>query len=203
MSFPRTQTIEIASVDGSVHTTLSLPTNTLVLQDAHTAIGTLDPLKAFGQSGFGKLQMRPVAQDGTAGDWTPLGTLVRTPVITAVHCTTTDAPTCTVDGSNFFLVQTFGADKSLGKPADVPTGFADGSFTVPTPADGATLYFKLRDDPNAVAMVTLPNPVAKPAAPADAAPAAAAPADAPAPAAAPTPTPAPAVAPAVAAPPSK
>lgn len=168
--FPRTQTIEIATVDGSVKTSLSLTGNTLVLQDDHTAIGTLDPLKAFGQSAFGKLQMRPVAQDGTAGDWTPLGTLVRTPVITAVHCTTADAPTCTVDGSSLFLVQTFGAAKDFAKPAEVPSGFADGNFAVPTPADGATVYFKLRDDPSAVGAVTLPTPVAKGAAPAPPAP---------------------------------
>jgi hypothetical protein len=191
--FPRTQTIEIAAVDGSVKTKLSLAENNLVLQDAHTAIGTLDPLKAFGQSAFGKLQMRPVAEDGTAGDWTPLGTLVRTPVITAVKCTTADAPTCNVEGNNLFLVQTFGAAKDFAKPADVPTGFADAGFAVPTPGDGTTLYLKLRDDPSGVATVTLPEPLQKVAAPAESpAPAASAPApagDAPKPEAAKTPPP--------------
>ncbi|HEY1741805.1 MAG TPA: hypothetical protein VGG18_01475 [Granulicella sp.] len=161
--FPRSQTIEVSTVDGSVHTTLSFAANDLILQDEHTAIATLDPLKAFGQSAFGNLQMRPVAEDSTPGDWTPLGTLVRTPQITAIHCTTSDAPTCTVDGNNFFLVQSFGATKDFAKPADVPTGFAESTFAVPTPADGTTLYLKLRDDPNAVATVTLPTPVQKPA----------------------------------------
>jgi hypothetical protein len=187
--FPRTQTIEVATADGSVHTTLSFAANNLILQDEHTAIATLDPLKAFGQSAFGNLQMRPVAEDSTPGDWTPLGTLVRTPKITAIHCTTSDAPSCTVDGNNFFLVQSFGATKDFAKPVDVPTGFADSTFTVPTPADGTTLYLKLRDDPNAVATVTLPAPVQKPAV--ATAPTAQAPAPAPAPdatpAAAPTP----------------
>jgi hypothetical protein len=159
--FPRTQTIEVATADGSAHTSLSFAANNLVLQDEHTAIATLDPLKAFGQSAFGKLQMRPVAGDGTPGDWTPLGTLVRTPQITAIHCTTAGAPTCTVDGSNFFLVQSFGAAKDFAKAADVPTGFAENTFTVPTPADGTTLYLKLRDDPNVVATVALPMPIQK------------------------------------------
>jgi hypothetical protein len=158
-AFPRAQTIEVATVDGSVHTTLSLATNNLVLQDEHTAVATLDPLKAFGQSAFGKLQMRPVAADGTPGNWTPLGVLVRAPQITAIHCTSADAPTCTVEGSNLFLVQSFGATKDFARPADVPTGFAENNFTVPTPADGATLYLKLRDDPSAVATVTLPTPL--------------------------------------------
>jgi hypothetical protein len=161
-TFPRTQTIEVATVDGSVHTTLSLATNNLVLQDDHTAVATLEPLKAFGQSAFGKLQMRPVAEDGTPGNWTPLGVLVRAPQITAIHCTTADAPTCTVDGSNLFLVQSFDATKDFAKPTDVPTGFAENNLTVPTPADGATLYLKLRDDPTSVATVTLPTPIQKP-----------------------------------------
>ena len=161
--FPRKQTIEVATVGGSVHTSLSLADNNLVLQDEHTAIATLDPLKAFGQSAFGKLQMRPVAEDGTPGDWTPLGTLVRTPQITAIHCTTADAPTCTIDGSGLFLVRSFSAGKDFAKLAEVPTGFAENTFTVPTPADGTTLYLKLRDDPDAVATVTLPTPIQKPA----------------------------------------
>lgn len=161
--FPRTQTIEVATANGSVHTSLSLATNNLVLQDDHTAVATLEPLKAFGQSGFGKLQMRPVTSDGTPGDWTPLGTLVRVPEITAIRCTSADALTCIVDGSEFFLVQSFAAAKDFTKPTDVPNGFAEDNFTVPTPADGATLYLKLRDDPSTVATVTLPTPIQKPA----------------------------------------
>jgi hypothetical protein len=160
-AFPSAETIEVATADGSAHTSLSFADNSLVLQDEHTAIATLDPLKAFGRSAFGKLQMRPVAEDGTPGDWTPLGTLVRTPQITAIHCTTADAPTCTIEGSDFYLVQSFSATKDFAKPAIVPTGFADNTFTVPTPADGATLYFKLRDDPSGVATVALPTPVQK------------------------------------------
>lgn len=184
--FPRNQTVEVATADGSVHTSLSLASNNLVLQDDHTAVATLDPLKAFGQSAFGKLAMRPVAADGTAGDWTALGILVRAPKITAIHCTTADAPTCTVDGSNFFLVQSFGAGKDFVKPTDVPTGFAESNFTVPTPADGTTLYLKLRDDTAALATITLPTPVQKATPP-------------PAPAAQ-TPAPAPTTAPAAQAP---
>jgi hypothetical protein len=174
--FPRNQTVEVATADGGVHTTLSLVDNNLVLQDDHTAVARLDPLKAFGQSAFGVLAMRPVSADGTPGDWTRLGKLVRTPQITAVHCTTQDAPTCSVDGNNFFLVQAFDAAQDFAKPTDVPTGFAENTFTVPTPTDGATLYLKLRDDPNTVAKLTLPTPLPKPApAPAASAPVAKAP----------------------------
>ena len=46
--FPRTQKVEIATADGSVKTLLSLADNNLVLQDEHTAVATLDPLKHSG-----------------------------------------------------------------------------------------------------------------------------------------------------------
>lgn len=161
--FPRGQTIEVATADGSVHTNLSLASNNLVLQDEHTAIGTLDPRKAFGESAFGKLQMRPVAADGTPGDWTPLGILVRTPKLTAIQCSAGDTPACTVQGSDLFFVESFSPAKDFGKPVDVPSGFAENSFAVPVPDDGSTLYLKLRDDPNAIATVRLPNPVQRPA----------------------------------------
>jgi hypothetical protein len=153
--FPRAQKIEVATANEGVKTTLSLADNNLVLQDEHTAVVTLNPFKAFGQSAFGPLAMRPIAADGSTGDWTRLGILVRTPEISAVNCAA-DAPTCTVDGKNLFLVQAFGADQSFAKAADVPTGFAQGEFTVPTPADGTTLYLKLRDDPSSAASVKLP-----------------------------------------------
>jgi hypothetical protein len=157
--FPHSQTIEVATVDNSVHTNLSIANNTLILQDEHTAVATLNPLKALGQSAFGKLQMRPVAEDGTPGNWTPLGTLVRTPQISSIQCSSAAAPTCKADGSNFFLVQAFAAGKDFSKPTEVPTGFAESTFGVPTPADGATLYLKLRDDPGALATIRLSTPV--------------------------------------------
>jgi hypothetical protein len=161
--FPRTQSVEVATENEAVKTQLSISDNTLVLQDEHTAVARLDPLKAFGQSAFGKLQMRPVAEDGTTGSWTSLGTLVRTPQITSIQCASADAKTCSAQGSDFFLVQSFGADKDMSNAADVPTGFADASMDVPMPKDGGTMYVKLRDDPNAVATVKLPQPVTPPA----------------------------------------
>ena len=196
-AFPRTETIEVATDGETAKTVLSLKDGSLILQDEHTALATLDPLKAFGPSTFGKLAMRPVAADGTAGEWVGLGVLVRAPAITAVKCTTADAPTCSVEGKDLFFAQAFGAGKDFAKSAEVPSGFADASFNVPTPADGTTLYMKLRDDPAEVAMVTLATPVAKTTPAAASAPAAApAPANPSAPAAASAGSSAPAKAPA-------
>ena len=163
--FPRAQKIEVATANEGVKTTLSLAEDTLILQDDHTAIATLDPLKALGSSAFGPLAMRPVAADGSTGDWTRLGILVRTPEISDIRCAAADAPTCAVTGKNLFLVQSFGSAKDFAKSADVPTGFAQSNFDVPTPADGATVYLKLRDDPGAPATVKLPNPLHAPSTP--------------------------------------
>jgi hypothetical protein len=58
-------------------------------------------------------------------------------------------------------VRSFSAGKDFAKPTEVPTGFAESTFIVPTPADGTTLYLKLRDDPDAVAAITLPTPIQK------------------------------------------
>ena len=160
-AFPRDQAIEVATANNAVHTKLSLADNSLVLQDEHTAVAHLDPLKAFGQSAFGRLAIRPVQADGTTGEWVGLGTLVRTPKITAIHCTDANAPTCVLNGDNLFLAQSFAAAKDFAKPTDVPTGFAENTFNVPTPTDGATLYLKLRDDPTNTATVTLPTPLHK------------------------------------------
>jgi hypothetical protein len=198
--FPRAQSIEVATDGEAVHTTLSLAAGSLVLQDAHTAVATLDPLKAFGQSAFGKLSFRPVAADGTTGEWIGLGTLVRTPQVTAIHCTTPAAP-CTAEGKNLFLAQAFSASKDFTGARPVPTGFAQDSLEVPAPTDGSTLYLKLRDDPSGIASVKLPAPLAAaaPATPPASAPATTAnkpPAARPTPAAQSTPaaTPAPAAA---------
>ncbi|HSY34907.1 MAG TPA: hypothetical protein VK814_04080 [Acidobacteriaceae bacterium] len=163
-AFPRDQAIEVATANNAVHTKLSLADNSLVLQDDHTAVAHLDPLKAFGQSAFGRLAIRPVQADGTTGEWIGLGTLVRTPRITAIHCTDATAPTCTLSGDNLFLAQSFAAAKDFARPTDVPTGFAESTFSVPTPTDGAILYLKLRDDPTNTATVTLPTPLQKSAA---------------------------------------
>jgi hypothetical protein len=159
--FSRGQKVEVATANGAVKTTLSLADNNLVLQDDHTAVATLDPSKAFGQSAFGPLAVRLVAEDQTAGDWTRLGVLVRTPEISAAKCTTGDSVTCVVNGNNLFLVQSFGATEDFAKSADVPNGFARDEFAVPTPADGTTLYLKLRDDPGTVATVKLTTPAQK------------------------------------------
>jgi hypothetical protein len=158
--FPRSEKVEVALEDGSLKTTLSLADGSVVLQDSRTALAYLNPGKTFGPSAFGPIQARAVASDGTVGDWIPLGTLVRTPVITGVTCTRTASKEdpadsgCQITGKDLFLLGSIAADSSFGNAAEVPLGFAGESMSVPRPADNKTLYLKLRDDPDAVTTVT-------------------------------------------------
>lgn len=162
--FPRSEKIEVALEDGSLKTTLSLADGSVVLQDSRTALAFLTPGKIFGTSAFGPIQARAVGSDGTVGDWIPLGTLVRTPVITGVTCTRTTAKEdpadsgCQITGRDLFLLGAIAADSSFGNAAEVPLGFAGDSLPVPRPADNKTLYLKLRDDPDVVTTVTAPVP---------------------------------------------
>jgi hypothetical protein len=60
-AFPRNGQIEIETLDGTLRTVLTLaPSGGLLLQDPHTIVATLDPLRSFGPSAFGALHLRAV-----------------------------------------------------------------------------------------------------------------------------------------------
>jgi hypothetical protein len=84
--FTRGDKVELQSDDQTLHTTLGVSDGGLVLQDNSTILGSFDPLKSFGPSAFGKVQLRVIDASGAPGDWIPLGTLVRVPVIASVKC---------------------------------------------------------------------------------------------------------------------
>lgn len=154
-SFPRTEKIEVASEDGSFDVLLNVADGNLILQDSHTAMAVLDPLKSFGVSAFGPLRFRPVSADGGNGDWQPLATLVRIPSLKEVLCPDAPDKQCRLDGSNLFLIDSVASDPEFTRSISVPIGFADSSLKVPRP-NGTLLYIKLRDDPNTVNTLTLP-----------------------------------------------
>lgn len=124
--FPRDASIEIASPDGSLHTRLSIAAGTLVLEDPHTLLATFEPLKIFGPSAFGPIQLRAVASDGTTGDWLPLATLVRLPSFNNLSCTSGTAPAQQ-------STQT-GADNSSPKPDAATTPASTASSDAPSSA---------------------------------------------------------------------
>ncbi len=189
-NFSRTEKIELAAVDGSFATTLSLADSSLMLEDAHTAVAVLDPLARFGSSAFGPVHLRPVSAEGVTGDWVPLGTLVRLPGFQptgALRCPRNPAKPCQLTGSNLFLITGIGATQDMNNAVDVPAEFTGNTLSVPntirsatavvTPAStgkgpettlNATLYLRLRDDPETVQTLSLPittvGPSATPAA---------------------------------------
>lgn len=153
--FPRTEQIEVAAVDNSFRAVLTMSDGSLVLQDAQTALATVDSVKAFGASAFGPLRFRPVSAEGTAGDWQPLGTLVRLPVLKEVSCPPATAKPCSLSGTNLFLLRAISADDSFENPTVVPDGFTGQTLSLGRPT-GKTVYFKLRDDPDVVQSASIP-----------------------------------------------
>jgi hypothetical protein len=151
--FARDESIEVATGDESSTTVLSFVNGGITLENAQVAVATLNPAKAFGASAFGPLQFRVVAK-GAAGDWQPLGTLVRLPVLTDLTCPPTPELACKLSGSNLFLVDSVSNDPQFAHPTEVPDGFLGSALPVPHPAAGP-LYLKLRDDPAVINPTTL------------------------------------------------
>jgi hypothetical protein len=153
--FPRTGKIEIANTDETLHTQLSVASGNLILQNPNTLLVTLDPLTAFGTSAFGPLRLRPIASDGTTGEWLPLITLVRLPIFKDLQCPTDATQPCTISGSSLYLVDSIATDPAFTTPTTVPEGFVGNTLTLPRPSKTG-FYLKLRDDPTATNSVTLP-----------------------------------------------
>jgi hypothetical protein len=65
------------------------------------------------------------------------------------------AASCTLTGSDLFLIDSVSATESDPQPVKVPEGFVGASLQVPAPT-GAAYYIRLRDDPSAVDAVSLP-----------------------------------------------
>jgi hypothetical protein len=162
-TFPRTEKVEVAAADSSFHTLLDLADGSLMLEDAKTAVGTVDPLTRFGSSAFGPVHIRAISADGSTGDWLPLGTLVRLPGFKDLRCPRSVSKPCMLSGNNLFLADSIAATPDFANSIDVPGEFTGTQLAVPHPVNG-TLYLKLRDDPATVQTLTLPvTPVSLPA----------------------------------------
>ena len=163
-AFPRDEKVEVASADTSFHTMLTLNDGSLILEDAGTAVGSIEPLARFGSSAFGPVRVRAVAADGEAGDWLPLGTLVRLPGFQELRCPHQASKPCVLEATNLFLVTSFSATPNFENPMEVAPEFTGTELIVPHPVNGV-LYLKLRDDPAIVQTLALPvTPIASAAA---------------------------------------
>ena len=153
--FPRSERIEVATLDESFTVLLSVADGTLVLRDSENLLAFVDPRKALGPSAFGQLRFRPVQADGTKGDWQPLATLVRVPVLKELRCPKSVDKPCQLSGTNLFLIDSVASDQQFTHTAPVPTGFIESTLSVPRPVE-SSLYIKLRDNPSATNTVVLP-----------------------------------------------
>jgi hypothetical protein len=152
-SFSGHEEVQVETPRGAFIATLTL-SNGLTLEDAQVAIATLDTGKAFGSSAAGRLRYR-IVEDGVAGDWQPLATLVRLPTLQELKCPPNPERPCKLIGVDLFLLDALSVDPAFEHPVRIPDGFPGSVLTVPHPTDGR-LFVKLRDDPSAI------NPVAFP-----------------------------------------
>ncbi|MGA8439731.1 MAG: hypothetical protein WB762_16935 [Candidatus Sulfotelmatobacter sp.] len=160
-NFPPTEKIEVATADESFSVLLSEKDGNLTPQDSKTIFGALDPLKLLGPSAFGRLKIRPVDANGIEGDWQPLITLVRIPVLEGIRCARSAETQCTLDGDKLFLIDAVSSDPDFTNSVTVPDGFVEAALTIPHPKE-KTLYLKLRDDPATVVTANVPILTASP-----------------------------------------
>ncbi len=160
-TFPSTEKIEVATADESFRVLLSFKDGNLTLQDSKTVFAVLDPMKLLGPSAFGPLKFRPVAADGTDGDWQPLVDLVRIPMLKEIRCVPASEKQCTLNGDKLFLLDSVSTDADFVNSVTVPEGFVEDALAIPPPK-GKTLYIRLRDDPHTIDTVTLPMLTAQP-----------------------------------------
>jgi hypothetical protein len=162
-NFPRSEKIEVSATDSSFHTTLDLADGGLMLEDSTTAVGNVEPLSRFGSSAFGPIRLRAISADGSAGDWLPLGTLVRLPGFKELRCPRSVSKPCVLNGNDLFLAVSIASTPDFSNPTEVPPEYTGTQLIVPHPT-GGVLYLKLRDDPSTVQTLTLPvTPVTLPA----------------------------------------
>src|SRR6202166_4457461 len=147
-TFAHDETIEIATADESSSTVLSFGNGGMTLENSQVAVATFNPAKAFGASAFGPLHFRVVVK-AIAGDWQPLGNLVRLPVLKELTCPSTPELACKLSGSNLYLVDSLSNDRGFAHPVQVPDGFLGAALPVPHPTAGS-LYVRLRDDPSVI-----------------------------------------------------
>lgn len=148
--------IEVATADNAFHSLLTEADGNVTLQDTHTMYVLFDPLKQFGPAAFGPIRYRPVTTDGVAGDWQALTTLVRLPALTQMQCPAANDESCTLSGTNLFLIDSVASDQQFQNELSVPEGFLETTMGVPRPS-GPTLYLKLRDDPQVVNELSVPD----------------------------------------------
>jgi hypothetical protein len=69
------------------------------IRDSQGLVAACAPRKTFGPSAFGPLRFHAVDATGSKGDWQPLATLVRVPMLKEMHNPSPDKQ-CQLSGSD-------------------------------------------------------------------------------------------------------
>ncbi len=159
--FGRDDEIEVATEAEDFSVRLSMTRGGLTLSSNQVAVLKLDPVTAFGSSAFGEIKYRRWV-GGVAGEWQPLGTLVRLPVIKQVVCNNPPESDCELNGDDLYLLEAVAANEQFVDAIKVAEGFPGDRLQVPHPVD-ARLYLRLRDAPDTVNVLQVmhSNPVAQ------------------------------------------
>ena len=157
VKFTGQEKLEIAKAgegaDGGAVTTLDAQ-HGLELEDAQVLLASLDTGPALAPSIFGPLRFR-IVQNGDAGEWQPLTTLVRLPVLRDLKCPQGRGAPCELSGSGLFLIDSVAPTVGFEHPTPVPAGFTGDTLRVPRPASGK-LFVKLRDAPSSISELGFP-----------------------------------------------
>jgi len=146
-------TVEIADSDGP-GAKLRFADGALQRIGNDIVVAHFAPRALLGAGVAGPLRFRLV-QDGAIGDWQPLVTVARLPVLTGLTCPA-EGPSCTLGGRDLFVVAAISGASDFAQATQVPPGFVGTSLALPRPA-GKTLYLRLHDAPDSVAQVALPG----------------------------------------------
>jgi hypothetical protein len=154
-TFTRDSKVEVSGPDGAVLTTLTL-SHGLVLEDDKVALATLNTAEAFSASTFGPLRFRIVDGAAGPGDWQPLATLVRLPVLRELKCGGGRGRHCQLFGANLFLIKSLSTDRAFDHAVEIPEGFTGASIVLPHPV-GGRLFLKLHDSPGVINQIAMPT----------------------------------------------
>jgi hypothetical protein len=146
-SFAAGDQVEVAAGDRGAAARLPLR-----LQDASVAIADLVPAAVLGSAGYGPARFRLV-KDGLPGEWRPLGTVARLPVIRAVSCGEADGR-CTLNGTSLYLLRSIVPAGSPGEATPIQDGFTGDTVQIAR-SPARRWRVELRDAPAADASIAL------------------------------------------------
>ncbi|MBN2973177.1 hypothetical protein JW805_14255 [Roseomonas aeriglobus] len=141
-----------AGADGAA-TRLTVASGAVQRVGEDVAVTRLSPAVGLGPAVAGEMRFRLWRGD-VAGDWQPLGRIVRLPALTAFDCPVSGKP-CTLAGRDLFTVAEIADTPDMSSAVALPAGFVGAEIELPK-RPGKTLFLKLHDAPDAVLSVALP-----------------------------------------------